>query len=173
MKNPIYKTVFLSSLIAAGMFAFSFASVPLYNAVCRTTNFNKGTRISAESPDLTREITVQFVTTNNANLDWEFYPGITTLSVHPGENHQVMFYAKNRTNHIMTAQAIPSFAPPLAGRFFKKIQCFCFNKQTLKAGESINMPVIFRIDNQLPKQIHTITLAYTLFDLTHTVRKTS
>lgn len=175
MKKTIQKTAAVSAIIAMIMFAFSFALSPLYNVFCKRINFNSGVRVAgiekippASSPELDREVTVQFITSNNQNVTWEFYPFTTSLTVHPEENTKVVFYAKNNTHKTMTVQAIPSFAPRVSALHFHKIQCFCFNQQTLKAGESIYMPVIFRIDKNLPKDISTITLAYTLFDVTST-----
>lgn len=164
--NPIRKTVILSFCIAFVMFGFSFALSPLYSAFCKATGFNSAVKINFHKPDLSRSIVVQFVTTNNHNLPWEFYSRTTHINVHPEQNIKVIFFAKNTTKKTMTVQAIPSFAPPLAAQYFHKIQCFCFNQQTLKAGESAEMPVIFRVDNKLPLDVHTITLGYTLFDVT-------
>lgn len=170
---PNRKTVLICALIAMGMFGFSFALAPLYNVFCKVTGFSSSLRVAgiqryatATPPDLSRQITVQFVATNNKELPWDFYPDTTLIDVHPDENIKIVFYAKNNTNKTMTVQAIPSFAPPLAAQYFHKIQCFCFDQQTLKAGESTQMPVVFRVDKKLPKDVRTITLAYTLFDVT-------
>ncbi|MHB1949073.1 MAG: cytochrome c oxidase assembly protein [Gammaproteobacteria bacterium] len=165
MHHPIRKSVLIPALIAVFMFGFSFALSPLYNVFCKATGFNSAVKIPLESPDLNREISVQFVTTNNANLPWQFYPFTTSLRVHPGENARVVFFAKNNTKKIMTVQAIPSFTPPQSAKHFHKIQCFCFNQQTLNPGESMEMPVVFHIDKLLPQGINTITLAYTLFEI--------
>ncbi len=99
-------------------------------------------------------------------MPWEFYPKTKSMVVHPGESNKVMFYAKNTTDKAMTVQAIPSMTPVESISHFHKIQCFCFNQQTLQPRESKDMPMIFRIDNDLPKDVHVITLAYTLFDVT-------
>jgi cytochrome c oxidase assembly protein subunit 11 len=99
-------------------------------------------------------------------MPWEFYPKTKTIDVHPGENNKIFFYAKNPTGKDMSVQAIPSMTPTEALSHFHKIQCFCFTQQTLKAHQSRDMPMIFRIDNDIPKDIHVISLAYTLFDTT-------
>lgn len=163
--NPLRKTVVIAALTAMVMFGFSFAMSPLYNAFCKVTGLNTSIRI-VDQPDFTHSITVQFVSTNNQQLAWEFYPRTTSIIIHPDETMKVVFFAKNTTNKTMTVQAIPSFSPGIAARYFHKIKCFCFNQQTLAAGESAEMPVIFRIDKNLPADIHAITLAYTLFDVT-------
>jgi cytochrome c oxidase assembly protein subunit 11 len=165
MHYPIRKSILIPALVAVFMFGFSFALSPLYNVFCKATGFNSAVKVPLETPDLSREIAVQFVATNNANLPWQFYPMTTSLKVHPGANARVVFFAKNNTKKIMTVQAIPSFTPPQSAKHFHKIQCFCFNQQTLNPGESIEMPVVFHIDKSLPQSINTITLAYTLFEV--------
>lgn len=174
MDKSVRTIITFSLLIVMFMFCFSFAMAPLYSAFCKSTGFYSGEKISnlnrapgvGMTPDYSRLITIQFVTTVNHNFPWSFYPRTTSIDVHPNENTTVLFFAKNNTNKTMTVQAIPSFAPPSTGKYFHKIQCFCFSQQTLKAGESIEMPVVFHVDKKLPNDVHTITLAYTLFDVT-------
>ncbi len=173
MTNRVKKTVLICVCCALLMFGFSFALSPLYRVVCKATGLNGGINITeiqtvyaGNAVDTSKNITMQFVATNNANLPWEFHPEKNTLIVHPEQIAEIHFFAKNNSTHTMTVQAIPSFAPAVAGRYFHKIECFCFRKQTLKAGESKNMPVIFRIDHALPADVNIITLAYTLFDVT-------
>ncbi len=170
MPKSIRKTILVAVSVVILMFGFSFALSPLYNAFCKTTGFYSRVNVkSFSSPDLSRQITVQFVATNNQNLPWDFYPRTVSIPVHPEENTRVIFYAKNNTNKPMTVQAIPSFSPSLAAQYFHKTECFCFTHQTLKAGEEINMPVVFVIDKAIPDTMHTITLSYTLFDVTPTL----
>lgn len=159
------KIIVISLFVALCMFLFSFAISPLYSAVCKYTNFNTAKRVNTLSPDFGHRVMIQFVTTNNENLPWEFYPKTPELSVPLEQNNKVFFHAKNLSNKTMTVQAIPSFSPAEAAKDFQKIECFCFRQQTLKPGESINMPVMFRIAKTLPKDIRTITLSYTLFDM--------
>ena len=166
MPHSIRKTVLIASFIVLFMFSFSFALSPLYSAFCKATGFNSAVKVSLFAPDLNRDVIVQFVATNNEKLAWQFYPLKTSVHVHPEENMKVFFYAKNTTQKTMTVQAIPSFTPALSAQHFHKIQCFCFNQQTLKPGETIDMPIVFRIDKNLPDTVRTITLAYTLFDVT-------
>lgn len=164
MHHPIHKTVFFSSLAAIIMLGFSFAMAPLYNAICKPAGLRPATRMT-DNPDYSHPITLQFVAVNNRELPWEFYPRTPTLTVHPDQTMSVLFHAKNTTQKTMTVQAIPSFSPLSAAQYFRKIKCFCFNQQTLAAGESVEMPMVFRIDKNLPREVHTITLAYTLFDV--------
>lgn len=152
--------------VVAAMFAFSFAMSPLYSAYCKITGLSTAERDTSSASSSNREITVQFATTNNASIPWDFYPKQTSIHVHPGAIFKVFFYAKNNANHKMTVQAIPSFAPVEAVRYFKKIECFCFTQQTLKPGDDMFMPLVFKIDNKVPEEMNTITLAYTLFDTT-------
>lgn len=176
------KIFLIAGMIAAMMFAFCFVMVPFYSLICKATGINtsvpsgellKAVSVDAgkNAVDLSRTIEVQFVSVNHNGLPWDFYPRTKSLVVHPGQNNTVFFYAKNTTGMTMSVQAIPSMTPPEALNYFHKIQCFCFTQQTLKSRESKNMPMIFRIDKEIPKNIHVITLAYTLFDTTLKTRK--
>lgn len=166
-KNKQRRLVTLLSLAAVGMLGFGYALVPLYNALCKTLGLNGKTNIVAATDhpriDKSRDIRVEFIATNNANLPWDFRPNIHKLDVHPGENYTLSYYARNNTDHPMTIQAIPSITPGLAAAHFKKTECFCFTQQTLKPHEARNMKIVFHIDNELPKRIHEVTLSYTLF----------
>ncbi len=164
-------------IVAAIMFGFCFAMVPLYSLICQKTGINtSAANVSlitpaqsdeiSKSADLSREITVQFTATNHMGMPWDFYPRTKMVKVHPGEKTKIIFYAKNPTGRDMTAQAIPSMTPTDAITHFHKIQCFCFDQQTLKARESRDMAMVFQIDKDLPKDVRVITLAYTLFDTT-------
>lgn len=166
MVNPLKKVVLICLSVAIVMFGFTFAMAPLYSMVCKKTGFRTSKLDLTISPDLSRDIIVQLVSINNAELPWDFYPTVTSIHVHPETNTKIFFVAKNNSSHTMTVQAVPSFSPGISGAYFHKIECFCFTKQTLKAHEKISMPVVFRIDNKLPANVHTITLAYTLFDVT-------
>ena len=178
MINRTNKTVIIGIVCAVLMFGFSFALVPLYRVVCKVTGLNGGANVAeittssyASAASLDEKITIQFVATNNANLPWEFYPQKNTLIVHPTEQAKMLFFVKNHSDHTMIVQAVPSFTPPLAAKYFHKIECFCFRQQTLGAGESKWMPVVFQVDKTLPADVHIITLAYTLFDVTALPRK--
>ncbi len=164
--------VILASLVL-GMFAFGFALVPIYNSLCKSLGINGKTNPEAVAYDATqakidkkREITVEFVATNNSGVPWSFYPKIRKIKVHPGEIAKLSFYAENKTDHQMTVQAIPSVTPGIAAKYLKKTECFCFTQQTLNGHEAMNMPLLFHLDADLPEKVHTVTLSYTLFDVT-------
>lgn len=173
--SPHKKVIVIAGVVVAVMFTFCFAMVPLYSVICRATgistsvraeDFKAGDSANGEAIDKTRDIEIQFVAVNNKGMPWDFYPKTKTVKVHPGQNNKVFFYAKNTTDHDMTVQAIPSMTPTEAISHFHKIECFCFTKQTLKSHQSRDMPLIFYVDNDLPKDTRVITLAYTLFDMT-------
>lgn len=159
------------------MFCFGFALVPIYDVFCEVTGLNGKTNSKAFVPaaqlvDTSREVTVQFVATNNEGMPWEFKPATFKMSVHPGEQINTTFFARNPRSELMVAQAIPSVAPGRAAEYFHKTECFCFNQQTLKAGEAVDMPLSFIVDRDLPASVKTITLSYTLFDVTESVKPT-
>lgn len=162
-------------VIVLGMFCFGYALVPIYRAICEMTGINVlalGDRlIPGATPrlpantqvDLTRTITVEFDA--NARGPWHFKPAKNTLQVHPGELATVMYEFQNVQNRTMSAQAIPSYAPAQAGAHFNKLECFCFNQYTLAPGEKKQWPVAFVIDPKLSKNVRTITLSYTFFEV--------
>ncbi|AOS80347.1 MULTISPECIES: cytochrome c oxidase assembly protein [Hydrogenophaga] len=161
-------------VIALGMFAFGYALVPIYRHICDALGINvlavSETRIpgAAKLPantqvDLSRTITVEFDT--NVRGPWHFKPAVRSLQVHPGELTTVMYEFQNIQNRSMAAQAIPSYAPKQSAAHFNKLECFCFTQYTLAAGEKKEWPVAFVIDPRLPKDVHTITLSYTFFEV--------
>lgn len=159
--------------ITLGMFFFGFALVPLYNVMCKVGGINGKTdpsQFSSETQfetDKSRTVTVEFTTTMNESLPWEFRPMHKKVELHPGEVFETAYFAKNLTDKTMIIQAIPSITPGMSAQYFKKIECFCFEKQVLDGGESAEMPLRFVLDPNLPKEFHTITLSYTLFDITN------
>ena len=162
-------------VITAGMFAFGYALVPLYKTICEVTGVNilalgereiagAGVRSAGNTQvDLSRTITVEFDA--NARGPWEFKPAVRSLQVHPGELTTVMYEFQNVQNRRMAAQAIPSYAPHQAAGHFNKIECFCFQQYTLEAGEKRSWPVVFVIDPKLSRDVRTITLSYTFFEV--------
>jgi cytochrome c oxidase assembly protein subunit 11 len=162
-------------VITFGMFAFGYALVPIYKAICEATGINilslgdkqipgASTKIAANTQvDLSRTITVEFDA--NARGPWEFKPAKRSLQVHPGELATVMYEFQNVQNRTMAAQAIPSYAPKQAAMHFNKLECFCFQQYTLQAGEKKQWPVAFVIDPKLSKDVTTITLSYTFFEV--------
>ncbi len=168
------RLVAMLGLLVVGMFGFGFALVPLYDVICDLTGLNGKTgRIAVQDAasqqvDADRTITVEFVTNLNQSMNWEFRPAVTRMRVHPGKLYTTRFYARNLAEQNMVGQAIPSVAPGLAALHFKKAECFCFQRQTFKGGEGRKMPVSFIVDSDLPRDIKTITLSYTFFDVTQT-----
>lgn len=153
------------------MFGFGFALVPLYNVICKVTGINGKMLLSPaeaamHTEDTSRTVTVEFTTTMNENLPWEFHPMHKKVSMHPGGSILTAYFAKNLTDKPMTIQAIPSISPGSIAKYIKKLECFCFTQQTLNGGESAEMPLKFILDEHLPKEINTISISYTLFDLT-------
>ena len=157
-------------VVALLMFGFGFALVPMYRAICQVTGINNlvqrdTTEREARNTqvDMTRTVSVEFDA--NARGLLGFRPEQTSLDVHPGEVMTVMYDISNNEGRTIDAQAIPSYAPKQATEYFRKIECFCFTQQTLKANETKRMPVVFVIDPKLPKDVKTITLSYTFFEL--------
>ncbi|MEE9397888.1 MAG: cytochrome c oxidase assembly protein, partial [Methylococcales bacterium] len=153
-------------LIVIGMFGFGFALVPLYSLFCDVTGLNGKVENQAVAAiqyaiDYDREIKVEFVTSLNENTPMEFRAEKTTMGVHPGQFYTVNFFAKNTKANKIIAQAIPSLSPGLAVNYLKKVECFCFSRQTFEAGEEKKMPVRFVIDPDLPEEYSTVTLSYT------------
>lgn len=159
-------------LATVAMFGFGFALVPLYDVFCEITGLNGKTggryayAVDEAAVDESRLVTVQFLASNNAGMNWEFKPRVSQVKVHPGELTEVEFYARNPSGHTMVAQAIPSVSPSRAAEYLRKTECFCFNQQTLGPGEEISMPLFFFVDQELPGDVSKLTLSYTLFDIT-------
>lgn len=160
------------ALLTVVMFGFGFAFAPLYSALCDLTNLNgrdPAMQIVAnvtEQPDLTREVTVQFLTVVNGGRDWQFRPDTAELKVHPGQLYTVNFTAENELDQSLVGQAVPSVSPNKAARHLKKTECFCFTQQAFGPREKKLMPVRFMLDPELPAEVQTVTLSYTFFDVT-------
>ncbi|SDU37122.1 cytochrome c oxidase assembly protein [Halopseudomonas salegens] len=158
-------------VLVVGMFGFGFALVPIYDVICDAFGINGKTNSSAyaggdEVVDETRDIRIQFISSNAEGMVWRFGPETSELVLHPGEPQVVNFTAHNPTSKPMVAQAIPSVAPSTAAAYLHKTECFCFEQQVLQPGETVEMPVRFIIDPGLPREVRRMTLAYTLFDVT-------
>jgi cytochrome c oxidase assembly protein subunit 11 len=163
------------AVIAVAMFAFGYALVPMYKAICEMTGINilalgeqatpgvKAVMPANTQVDTSRTITVEFDA--NSRGPWEFKPAQRSLQVHPGELTTVVYEFQNMQNRRMSAQAIPSYAPQQATPHFNKLECFCFNQYTLEPGEKKSWPVVFYIDPKLSKDVKTITLSYTFFEV--------
>lgn len=162
------------AVIAVAMFGFGYLLVPLYDVFCEITGLNGKTgriseaEVAAEyQPDLQRTVKVQFMSNNSSDMPWEFRPAVNEIEVHPGQMYAATFIAGNHTARDMVAQAVPSVAPGKASRYFNKTECFCFDRQPLAAGETKEMPLRFIVDPRLPRDVDTLTLGYTLFDVTN------
>ncbi len=170
--NPILATVAKMVAVVVIMFSFVFVvMVPLYNVLCDALGINgktSGQRYEAATiaVDENREITVQLVAMNSDGMPWEFRPTKTIMKVNPGAVNETVFFARNPLPKDMVAQAIPSVSPARAAEYFHKTECFCFNQQPLGGQESTEMPLQFIVDQDLPRDITTITLSYTMFDIT-------
>jgi cytochrome c oxidase assembly protein subunit 11 len=162
------------AVVAAGMFAFGYALVPIYEHICEALGINilavgekqvpGSSRAAANTQvDTSRTITVEFDA--NARGPWHFKPEKASIQVHPGQLATVVYEFQNVQDRRMAAQAIPSYAPRNAGPHFNKLECFCFNQYTLEPGERKQWPVAFVIDPKLPKDVRTITLSYTFFEV--------
>ena len=160
------------SALVLGMFGFGFTLVPLYGLVCDITGLNgknSGITLEAnvtEAPDPNRTVTVQFLTTVNNSLDWDFGADMNSMTVHPGKLYTVNFFAENRTGQDYVAQATPSIVPWEMAKYVRKTECFCFSQQPLMAGERKDMPMRFMLDPAMPAEVDTVTLSYTMFDAT-------
>ncbi|WP_411993952.1 cytochrome c oxidase assembly protein [Agarivorans sp. DSG3-1] len=154
-------------LVVVAMFGFGYALVPLYDVFCKVTGINGKTAKTASevsmATDEQRIVTVEFISYVPQGLNWKFGPKVNRVKVHPGETLQVDFSASNFTARRGTVQAVPSVSPGLAANHLKKVSCFCFEQQTLAPGEQQDMPLFFYVDPELPEDINTLTLAYTLF----------
>jgi cytochrome c oxidase assembly protein subunit 11 len=159
-------------VVVAMMFAFGYALVPIYRTICEALGINVLARAEAqragEAPadaqvDLGRTVRVEFDA--NARGPWDFKPETGSVDVHPGELVTVMYEFRNRQDRAMAAQAFPSYAPAAATAHFRKLECFCFTEHVLKPGETKRWPVVFVVDRKLPKDVRTITLSYTFFEV--------
>ena len=173
------KMVSKLAIVAAGMFAFGYALIPIYKHICEMTGINilsiserqvpgngitgKDVKPGNTQVDYSRTITVEFDA--NARGPWDFKPAQRSVQVHPGELTTVMYQFQNVQNRRMAAQAIPSYAPNQAAAHFNKLECFCFNQYILEPGEKKEWPVAFVIDPKLSKDVTTITLSYTFFEV--------
>jgi cytochrome c oxidase assembly protein subunit 11 len=170
-RRLLFKLLVVTTL----MFGFGYALVPMYKSICEALGINVLTLSEDRSSswvgksggntqvDVTRLVSVEFDA--NVHGPWEFKPAKRSLQVHPGEMTTVEYEFRNVQNRTMKAQAIPSYAPMQASPYFNKLECFCFSEWTLAPGERKRWPVVFVIDPKLPKDVTTITLSYTFFEV--------
>ena len=152
-------------VIVIAMFGFGYALVPFYEKICEVTglrDIDKADAVVNTQVDATRTVRVEF-DTNLHDMPWKFRALQATADIHPGAITQVVFEVVNTSGEPVTGQAIPSYGPRNAAQYFRKLDCFCFTRQTLAPGETRRMPVVFVVDPSMPKDLSTITLSYTFF----------
>ena len=166
------KTVRNLSFVVVSMLAFGFLLVPIYDVFCEITGLNgKITGPSAFSSESIkeedrRELLIQFVTHNNESMPWTFKSKISQLRITTGVQQRAVFVFENTTSKDMVGQVIPSVSPGRGAEYFHKTECFCFEQQKLLAGERVELPVVFIVDPSIPTEIGSLSLGYTLFDIT-------
>ena len=155
------------AVVVVVMFGFGFLLVPFYDQICRATglrDIDTPDEVKNTQVDPTRSVRLE-LDANASKLPWRFRPLTPIVNVHPGEVAQVVYEVENLSAHSVTGQAVPSYGPQLAGEYFRKLECFCFTKQALGPHEKKQMPVVFVVDPKLPKDVATITLSYTFFEV--------
>ncbi|CAK3986160.1 cytochrome c oxidase assembly protein subunit 11 [Vibrio crassostreae] len=162
-------------LSVVAMFGFGFALVPLYDVMCEALGINGKTNTvsvvqpQGMQPDYSRTVRVEFMSHIKPDMPWQFVPEVRVLEVHPGEVVQTNYIAKNLSGASLVGQAVPSVSPGMGATYFNKMECFCFNQQPLDGFKSAEMGLIFYIEPDIPDSIHTLTLSYTLFNITSEV----
>jgi len=163
------RTALWMALLAVAMIGLAFASVPLYRLFCQVTGFG-GTPVRADRAPgaVAGEIGVRFDANINPALPWRFEPVQKTIRIEPGARTQILYRATNLVARPTTGEAVFNITPTQAGQYFSKIECFCFTEQTLKGGQSVDMPVVFFVDPKIrededTKHIDEITLSYTFY----------
>ncbi|MBV8464318.1 MAG: cytochrome c oxidase assembly protein [Burkholderiales bacterium] len=160
-------------VIALAMFGFGFALVPFYKQICDATGVRDLTRpdeVKNSQVDMGRDVAIEFDANVSGNLPWRFKPEQNRIVVHPGQLTTVVYDIENVADHTIVGQAVPSYGPAVAARYFNKLECFCFTRQTFQAHEKRRMPVVFVVDAALPKEVNTITLSYNFFEVAGTAQ---
>jgi cytochrome c oxidase assembly protein subunit 11 len=170
-KNKVLMAKLFSAIVL--MFGFGYALVPLYDVLCEITGINgrlvNENREASTVVDESRMVRLQFTTSVAPGMPWLFKPKVNYVDVHPGQNAVVYFKATNQSDLAVTGQAVPSVSPGIASLYLNKTECFCFQQQILNSGESVDMGLVFFISPEIPKDIRTLTLSYTLFNVTQPV----
>jgi cytochrome c oxidase assembly protein subunit 11 len=154
-------------VIVVGMLGFAYAMVPMYRQICQAIGISQ-TRIVAPANtqvDASREVRVELLASTAGSLPWKFEALDREVRMHPGELVTVHYRVTNTLGHAVTAHANMSTAPMNAGRWISKQECFCFTNQTLRPGETREMPVVFRVLTDVPRDVETIALSYTFLEL--------
>ena len=163
------KTALIMFLIVAAMVGLAFASSPLYRAFCEATGLNGTTGRAERAPGaVAGQFKIQFDANTHPGLPWRFEPKQLSVNVAPGAKTKIFYYAQNESARAITGQAVYNVSPDIVGKYFKKIQCFCFSEQTLQPGQKVDMPVVFFVDPAIEKDpdtkdVHEITLSYTFY----------
>ncbi|WP_341631210.1 cytochrome c oxidase assembly protein [Sphingomonas agri] len=163
------KTALIMVVIVAAMVGLAFASSPLYRAFCEATGFDGTTQRAEKAPGaVPGQVGVRFDANIHPGLPWRFEPEQNSVRIRPGAQTKIYYRAQNLSARTWTGQAVYNVSPAQVGKYFKKIQCFCFSEQTLKAGQSVDMPVIFFVDPKIKqdpdtKDVDEITLSYTFY----------
>jgi cytochrome c oxidase assembly protein subunit 11 len=173
-------TVVLLVSVVAGMVGLSFASIPLYRLFCQATGLGGTTQRAAAAPAKAAAalVTIRFDAETASDLGWEFRPLQNTVTVHPGEERQIFYRARNKSAEPVIGSATYNVTPAKAGIYFDKLQCFCFSEQHLAAGQSADMGVTFFVDPDIltdpnTSDVQTITLSYTMFRVHQSGRPTA
>lgn len=166
--TPVQRTVTGTLVALMGMVAFTIALVPLYDVFCQITGINGGTvnqqrAIVSEGVDSSRYVTVQFITRTGSGLPWRLEPLDEQVRVHPGQAYEVKFAFTNHGDQASRGRAVPSISPGRVSQHLRKVTCFCFEEQRLEAGEYLELPIVFQLSRDIPEDVHTVTLAYTLY----------
>lgn len=174
----VRRTVIRSLAALVGMFAFAFALVPLYDVFCRITGINGKVDATAQSivheeVDTSRYVNVQFITRGSAGLPWQMSVEMRQMRVHPGQTAEVDFTFTNNSPSESWGRAVPSVSPSNATRHLRKVSCFCFEEQQLQGDERLTIPLVFQLARDLPEEINTITLVYTLYPVQEKLSHTS
>ena len=159
------------TIIALLMFGFGYALVPLYEKICEVTGLNqleKPDEVVNTQVDMSRTIVMEFDANVRGDHAWKLIPRERKRTIHPGELVHVVFDLKNDADVSFQAQAVPSYGPQRAGLYVKKLECFCFTQQEIQAGESREMPVVLVVEPSIPRDVHTVTLSYTMFEVGRT-----
>jgi cytochrome c oxidase assembly protein subunit 11 len=155
-------------VVVVVMFGFGYALVPFYDQICKATglrDIDRADEVTNTQVDTTRSVRVELDSNLPPGLAWSFKPLEKVVTVHPGEMRQVMFEVTNNTSRPVTGQAVPSYSPQNAQQYFRKLECFCFTRQTLAPGETRQMPVVFVLDPSMPRDMPTVSLSYTFFQV--------
>ena len=168
-QNRNTRTALMMAVLVAAMVGLAFASVPLYRMFCQLTGFDGTPQRAEHAPGaIAGEVGVRFDANIHPGLPWRFEPEQTTVRIKPGAQTKIFYRAQNLSARAWTGQAVFNVSPDQVGKYFKKIQCFCFTEQTLKAGQTVDMPVVFFVDPAIKKDpdtrdIDEITLSYTFY----------